>query len=292
MNGIRMWLKKIKKHLGILPSLVFMLIMFWAGILNSIKAMFNFNLLREIVFSREFIVSTKYTLRLSLFSILSVAFVSIIGIFILYLLSINLSEEKLKKIRVLTLFPMYIPYILAGYMFSLILSQSGIISTIVYKLGFIENLSEFPALVNEPRGYSIIFTYAWKASPFIILMVFPNILRINKDWMDVARVFGVGKFYFFRKIVFPLIMPLYISSLFIVFAHILSSFEVPYLLGVTYPRTLSVLAYEKYARNSVSNREVVLVMNGIIIFITTLIGMIIYYSNKSLREGTELELEK
>lgn len=123
-------------------------------------------------------------------------------------------------------------------------------------------------------------------------MVFPNILRINKDWMDVARVFGVGKFYFFRKIVFPLIMPLYISSLFIVFAHILSSFEVPYLLGVTYPRTLSVLAYEKYARNSVSNRDIVLVMNGITILITSFIGIIIYYSNKSLRERTELELEK
>lgn len=287
-----MWLKKIKKHLGIIPSLVFMLIMFWAGIASSIKAMFDFTLLREVIFSREFIVSAKYTLRISLASILSVALISIMGIYVLYLLSIKLGEKKLKKIRILVLFPMYIPYILAAYMFSLIMSQSGIISTFAYRLSLINDLREFPPLVNEPVGYSIILSYAWKASPFIILMVLPNILKINKEWMDVARVFGVGKFYFFRKIVLPLIMPLYISSLFIVFAHILSSFEVPYLLGVTYPRTLSVLAYEKYARNSVGNRELVLVMNGIIIFISSFIGILIYYSNKSLRERTELELEK
>ncbi len=58
------------------------------------------------------------------------------------------------------------------------------------------------------------------------------------------------------------------------------------------PRTLPVLAYEKYARNSIANRGNVMVINSIIILLIASVALIIYKLSRSLGERVELELEK
>jgi putative spermidine/putrescine transport system permease protein len=291
MNGMKKW-QRVKNHLGILPSIIVMSILFWSGILQSFQQIFNYKLLRKVINKGEFLNSLLYTAKLSLCSIILVGIISILGIYILYLLSTEIEIKKLNIIKMFLLSPMYIPYLLGGYMVSTLIGQSGIISTLFYRLGCIHSMNEFPILVNESHGYSIILTYGWKASPFVILMVYSTIIKINNEWLDVAKVYGVNRYHFFKEVVFPIIFPIYLSSLFVVFAHIFASFEVPYLLGITYPRTLSVLAYEKYARNSIANREEVMVINSIIILLTASVALIIYKLNKSMGERVELELEK
>jgi len=291
MNGMKKW-QRVKKHFGIIPSIVVMLIFFWSGIFKSFQKIFDYKLLKEVINKGEFLNSLIYTIKLSVWSIILVGIISLLGIFVLYLISTEVAPQKLNKIKMFFLSPMYIPYLLGGYMISVLIGQSGVISTLCYRLGWIERMNEFPILVSESNGYSIIFTYGWKASPFVILMVYSTIIKINNEWLDVARVYGVNRYHFFKEVVFPIIFPIYLSSLFIVFAHIFASFEVPYLLGVTYPRTLPVLAYEKYARNSIESRGEVMVINSIIILLTASVALIIYKLNRSLGERVELELEK
>ncbi|HAS80154.1 MAG TPA: hypothetical protein DCR90_04520 [Fusobacteriaceae bacterium] len=291
MNGMKKW-QKVKDHLGILPSIILISILFWSGILKSFQQIFNYDMLKKIINNDELLSSLIYTTKLSLYSIILVAIISIIGIYILYLLSTEIEIKKLNIIKIFLLSPMYIPYLLGGYMISTLISQSGIISTLCYKLGWISSMKEFPILVNESHGYSIILTYGWKASPFIILMVYSTIIKINNEWLDVAKVYGVNRYHFFKEEKNKIIFPIYLCSLFVVFAHIFASFEVPYLLGITYPRTLSVLAYEKYSRNSIANREEVMIINSIIILLTASVALIIYKLNKSIGEKVELELEK
>jgi len=291
MNGMKKW-QRVKEHLGILPSIMVMSVLFWSGIVESFQHIFNYKLLEKVINKGEFLNSLAYTARLSLYSIILVGIISLLGIYILYLLSTEVSPAKLNGIKMFLLSPMYIPYLLGGYMITILIGQSGVISTLCYRLGWIHKMTEFPILVNESHGYSIILTYGWKASPFVILMVYSTMIKINNEWLDVAKVYGVNRYHFFKEVVFPIIFPIYLSSLFVVFAHIFTSFEVPYLLGVTYPRTLPVLAYEKYARNSIGNRGEVMVINSIIILLTAGVAVIIYKLNKSLGERVELELEK
>ena len=291
MNGMRKW-QKLKEHLGILPSILVMLILFWSGIWESFEQILNYKLLEKVIHRGEFLNSLIYTAKLSLSSIILVGVISLLGIYVLYLLSTEVDPAKLNGLKMFFLSPMYIPYLLGGYMISALIGQSGIISTLSYRLGWIHKINEFPVLVNESHGYSIILTYGWKASPFVTLMVFSTMIKINNEWLDVAKVYGVNRYHFFKEVVFPIIFPIYLSSLFVVFAHIFASFEVPYLLGVTYPRTLPVLAYEKYARNSIVHREEVMVINSIIILLTASVALIIYKLNRSLGERVELELEK
>ena len=291
MNGMKKW-QRVKKHLGILPSIIVMSVLFWSGILESFQKIFNYKLLEKVIHRGEFFNSLVYTAKLSLCSIILVGLISLLGIYVLYLLSTEVEPAKLTGIKMFFLSPMYIPYLLGGYMISTLIGQSGILSTLCYRLGCIHRMDEFPVLVNESHGYSIILTYGWKASPFVILMVYSTMIKINNEWLDVAKVYGVNRYHFFKEVVFPIIFPIYLSSLFVVFAHIFASFEVPYLLGVTYPRTLPVLAYEKYTRNSIVHRGEVMVINSIIILLTASVALIIYKLNRSLGERVELELEK
>ena len=291
MNGMKKW-QKLKNHLGILPSIIVMLLLFWSGILKSFQQIFDYKLLEKVINKGEFLNSLVYTAKLSLYSIILVGLISLLGIYVLYLLSTEVDLAKLNVIKIFFLSPMYIPYLLGGYMISNLIGQSGIISTLCYRLGCIHKMDQFPILVNESHGYSIILTYGWKASPFVVLMVYSTMIKINNEWLDVAKVYGVNRYHFFKEVVFPIIFPIYLSSLFVVFAHIFASFEVPYLLGVTYPRTLPVLAYEKYARNSIAHRGEVMVINSIIILLTASVALIIYKLNRSLGERVELELEK
>jgi len=291
MNGMKKW-QRVKNHLGVLPSVIVMLILFWSGVLKSFQQIFNYKLLKKVINKGEFLNSLVYTAKLSLYSIILVGIISILGIYILYLLNTEIEIKKLNIVKIFLLSPMYIPYLLGGYMISTLIGQSGIISTLSYKLGWIHSMNEFPILVNESNGYSIILTYGWKASPFVILMVYSTIIKINNEWLDVAKVYGVNRYHFFKEVVLPIIFPIYISSLFVIFAYIFASFEVPYLLGITYPKTLSVLAYEKYSRNSIANREEVMIINSIIILLTTSVALIVYKLNKTMKERVELELEK
>lgn len=291
MNGMKKW-QEVKDHLGILPSIIVMLVLFWSGILKSFNKIFDYKLLEKVINKGEFLNSLVYTAKLSLCSIILVGITSLLGIYTLYLLSTEFNLKRLNKVKMFFLSPMYIPYLLGGYMISTLVGQSGIISTLCYRLGCIQKMNEFPILINENNGYSIILTYGWKASPFVILMAYSTMIKINHEWLDVAKVYGVNRYHFFKEVVFPIIFPIYVSSLFVVFAHIFASFEVPYLLGVTYPRTLPVLAYEKYARDSIASRGDVMVINSIIILLTASVALIIYKLNKSLGERVELELEK
>jgi len=299
-------LLRIKNYLGVLPALLITYFLFWRGIFKSI--ILGSSELGKVLFGtikhsyrmdasvpndcHDLVNSFWYTVRVSGFSILGVAIFSLIVIFIIFLLSSVTNLKKKKWIKTLIALPMYIPYLLSGYIIVIILSQGGILSTIFYKLGFIKEMSQFPILVNESFGFSIIFSYIWKASPFIFLMVYPLILKINSTWLEPAKVYGINRWYFFIKVVLPLIMPTYLSALFVVGAYIFSAFEIPFLLGVTYPRTLSVMAYEKYARDSILYRDEVLGINLVILLVILIAGIILLVLNKKFHERVDFQLEK
>jgi len=53
-------------------------------------------------------------------------------------------------------------------------------------------------------------------------------------------------------------------------------FEVPYLLGVTYPKFISVFAYDIYFNGELSTRPLALAANFILVTITAILGICAY----------------
>ncbi len=73
----------------------------------------------------------------------------------------------------------------------------------------------------------------------------------------------------FFNVIFPILMPSILSSFIIIFAFSFGAFEVPYLLGPTTPKSLPVKAYIEYSNPDLTNRPYAMVINTILIVIST-----------------------
>ncbi|WP_421379739.1 ABC transporter permease [Bacillus salacetis] len=282
-----MW-RKNKAILYILPSIGAIGLLFFGGIFNGILQSVGYNpaagqyawslqAYDSLILSDEFWKSLLLSLRVA---ILSSFFSALIGMFVaicLVLLSSSMSTQLWHRFFQL---PLTIPHLVGAYLMALLLMQSGWLSGLLFQIGLIEERADFPILVNEPFGWGIILTYAWKEAPFISLMVYPVLRRINGSWKETASVFGANQIQRIRYIILPLVLPAWISATFIVFAFTFSSFEVPFLLGVTYPKMLPVLSYQLYTSGGLENRPDALAINLVLTFITALLGLLSYRLSK------------
>lgn len=289
-------MKKLRLNkivLSLLPSLIIIIILFWGGFLNGLLQSFGlftitgdndftFKYYYEVFNNKRYIESFLFTIR---FSLITIILTTIFSLIVLNLLYNVLNKDSLKKvlfIKKLFTIPMFVPYAVSGYLIVLLFSRTGWFSSFAYNINLINNFNEFPILVNDKFGWGIIFTYIWKTSPFIILVNFPILLRINKSWLDAAKIFGCKKNKFFFQVVLPIILPSLLSSVFIIFAFIFSAFEIPFLLGVTYPKALPVITYEIFSIGSLADRPIAMVINTCITIITIFFGLLMYFINKRL----------
>jgi putative spermidine/putrescine transport system permease protein len=84
--------------------------------------------------------------------------------------------------------------------------------------------------------------------------------------------------------VLPLIAPGTLSASIIVFAYVFGAFEIPYLLGATYPSALPVLAYRSYADFNLHARPESMAMNVfILVFILALTWLYMFMSRRYIR---------
>jgi putative spermidine/putrescine transport system permease protein len=278
-----MW-RKSKSYLLIFPATAVLSLLFYGGMARGLFesldlypeiGTFRFSLseYRELAGSADFWNSLTVTLRISLLSTIAASILGLlISVFLFWL-----GHGRIKKWgqRIFQI-PLLVPHLVGAYLMVLLFMQSGWFSRIGFHLGWIDHIEQFPILINERFGWGIIFTYAWKEAPFVGLMLYPVLQRIHGTWMEVARVYGAGNFSFFKEILFPLLMPALISASFIVFAFTFSAFEVPFLLGVTYPKMLPVLSYDLYTSGGLLERPKALAVNVILAVITACLGFASY----------------
>lgn len=285
-----MW-QKTKPYLLLFPAVGIIVLLFFGGLFDGfLKSLGYFPALgqthmtwtayRNLVESTDFWASLLLSFRIAA---LSSFFAAIIGAFLaIFLYLVN--ETSTNRVSVfwhrLFQLPLTIPHLVGGYIIVLLFMQSGFISRIFTQWGWIDSVTEFPIVVNDSFGWGIIITYAWKEAPFVSLMIYPVLTRIHRSWRDVARVYGATNWNFIREIVMPVMMPAWTVSTFIVFVFTLSAFEVPFLLGVTYPNTLAVYSYQLYTSGQLSDRPEALAVNLILASLTILLGVVVYVISK------------
>ena len=207
---------------------------------------------------------------------------STVAVFIGVILAYFLSQEKLSKIKESLLnLPVIIPHIVVVMLMITIFSQSGIISRILYSLNIISDSSQFMSLVSDKNGVGVILVYLWKGIPFTIITAYNILKNISNNLEKVAINLGASKLQCFRYIILPLASPTIISSFIILFAFSFGSFEVPFLIGPTTPKALSVSAYTSYISSDLSQRSYAMVIN-VILSSLSFILLIVY--NKILEK--------
>ncbi len=271
---------KFKPYLLLFPVSIVLISIMGIGIINCISqslgyfpqiGLNNFTLdyYMEVLRDRNFLKSLIFSLKTSF---ISSSICIVVGVFLAYVLS----KDKHSKWRIsLINLPIIITHIIVVIIIFMIFSQTGILSRVLYNLGIINNSSDFIQLVSDKNGIGIILVYLWKGIPFVAMTTYNILKNISNSLENVAINLGANKFQVFRYIILPLAMPSIISSFLILFAFSFGSYEVPFLIGPSTPKSLSVHAYITYSSSDLMQRPIAMSINTILSVISIII-LIIY----------------
>ncbi len=162
-------------------------------------------------------------------------------------LLLNRLAQESKMINFILQIPLTVPHLVTAIAILLLLAPSGLISRCLLQLGFISSAHDFPLLIHDQYGVGLLLTYIWKEIPFITFMLLAVLKNTGTELHEVGKTLGASKTQRFLHITLPLIAPSVGAAALIVFAFTFGAFEVPYLLGETYPMALPVWAYKNYA---------------------------------------------
>lgn len=152
--------------------------------------------------------------------------------------------------------PLFIPHLGAAYLSILYLSDLPVIGP------------------HEANHLSIILTYLYKEVPFVFFYLLPVYRRLDHRYEELGLMLGLSRMrrLWHGKGVF-LLFPV-LEAAFIVFAFTLFAYEVPALLGVTYPKMIGVYAFDLYTQGDLSSQpaafaiSVVLTVSLLVVLLT------------------------
>lgn len=165
-----------------------------------------------------------------------------------------------------------IPHLVGIAGMLLLISPSGLISRLLYAAGLIQSDQQFPLLVNDSANFGVIILFLWKEIPFITLILLAVLRGIRPEYESQARALGASRWQCFWNITLPLMRPGILSASLIVFGYVFSSFEVPFLLGSTYPLTLPVLVYQAFTNVDLNQRTTAIALGLLLSLISVLLS--------------------
>lgn len=166
--------------------------------------------------------------------------------------------------------PITIPHLIAAICIMLLLSQSGLLARIVG----VADPANFPVLTNDRRAIGIIITYLWKELPFVALVALGTLQSIDRNYEQVAHTLGANGRETMGRVVLPLLSRAIMPVSIIVFAFIFGSYEVPFVLGASYPALLPILAYRRFIHPDLAYRPQAMALNIIIAVVMLLLTLI------------------
>lgn len=164
------------------------------------------------------------TLWLSLrIALITTVLCILIGYPIAYMIAMSPMKRRNLYILLITL-PMWINMLVRTYAWIGILSDHGLINTILSALGF------------QPQkllytDFAVILGMVYNFIPFMILQIESSLAKMDKSLLEAANDLGADRWQRFVKVTLPLSLPGVISGITLVFLPAVSSFVIPKLLG-------------------------------------------------------------
>lgn len=280
---------RIKIALLLAPALLVIGVLFAGGLVSAViqslgylpaigRTELSLDAYREVLTDKDFLDSFLLTVYVAGSS-------TVISTVLAVLAALALRRSSGRLSAVIFQLPITIPHLVAAVGIALVVSQTGLGARLAAALGLIGEPKEFPALLYDRYSVGIILTYVWKEVPFVALVVLAALRGVAGELEDVARTLGASAWQRFWYVVFPVISPGIIAASLIVFAFTFGAFEVPYLLGKTYPTILPVMAYNEYRDIELTARPVAMAINVLIALITAVFAALYLRLARDLGRG-------
>ena len=143
---------------------------------------------------------------------------TLICLLLSYPLAMILNNMKIKEhsfVVFLFVLPMWMNFMLRILAWQMLLSNNGIINSLLKTLGF-SGIN----LMNTPTA--VVFGMVYDYLPFMILPIYNALVRIRKDLIEAARDLGAGNLLVFFKIILPLSLSGVFSGIIMVFVPALT----------------------------------------------------------------------
>lgn len=286
---LRNRLKTRLQLLRLLPIGVPFLLIFLYGIVYAILQSFGFITPVpsdfKVLDSYKVLVSDPWFIKSCLYS-LKIAFISaIISLFVGSVMAYWLWNLDDKKYTIVYKIPIILPHIVAAFFIQIFFSRSGLLSTILYNIGIIKTITDFPLLVYSDSGIGIIMAYIYKEVPFVILFKLAIYNRIEIKIITAAENLGAGKLYTFFKVILPYLIPVMNTLFIILFLYSLGAFEIPFLVGASRPEMLPVYVYKLYFEKSLSYRPVAMAALVLIFLFSSVFVFCYSHISKKILNG-------
>jgi multiple sugar transport system permease protein len=254
-------------YLLILPTLLFLGLFFvypmtqaiWLSVTDAQTGALTWTHFRRMAGDLYFRDAIKFTL---LITALAVPLQVVLGLTIALL--VNSRFRGHSAFLYLTALPIGISDLAAGLIWLSIFTERGYLNAILQGLGLIETPLIF--LTLESRSWllaAIVLTEVWRATAIVMVILLAGLQLIPRDYVEVAGVFGAGRWQTVRHVILPLLRPSLQTALIIrtilafqLFGTVvtLAGRQIPVLAGEAY------FWYSLYRSPSVASAYAVLIL--------------------------------
>lgn len=134
-------------------------------------------------------------------------------------------SEKVQAILILFVtIPMWINMLLRTYAWMSLLSDNGLINSLLVKLGF-------EPVTMMYTDFAVVIGLVCDLLPFMVIPIHTSLSKMDKSLIEAAYDLGATPFQTFQKVIFKMSIPGVLNGIIMTFLLSISSFVIPKLLG-------------------------------------------------------------
>jgi len=270
----REWLERLKIPLMLAPAFLVLIVLFSGGLVVGLGQSLGYMPvigLNEFTLHHYADVLTNSNFLQSLWVTFYIAFTSTLLSTVIAIPCALVLRQAFKGSRFATFIfqvPIPIPHLVVAFGIVALVTQSGVMARVLASIGLLSEPGQFPVMVFDRAGVAIQMVYLWKEAPFIGLVVLAVLRSVGTEYEELAQTLGANRWQRFRYVLLPMIAPAILSTSIIVFAFVFASYEIPLLLGVRFPTTLPVWAFQLYQDPDLSLRPPAMAISVILTIIS------------------------
>ncbi|MDS0223613.1 sugar ABC transporter permease [Haloarcula sp. S1AR25-5A] len=125
---------------------------------------------------------------------------------------INRGIKGQSFLRSLIFVPVVVPIVVAGIVFSWLLSPNGLVNWLLMTVGVIEEPARFLNSVNLSLP-SVMLMVVWKRTGYYMVILLAGLQGLPDDVYEAAKIMGKSRWAMFRHITLPLLKPAILITL-------------------------------------------------------------------------------
>ncbi|MFO1035233.1 MAG: sugar ABC transporter permease [Geminicoccaceae bacterium] len=283
------WLQRYLPQIVVAPTFVIMIVFIYGFIVwTTILSFTNSKMRASLVFDGL----TPYTklwanpvwhtalTNLAIFGLLYIGIATVLGLLLAILLDQKIRAEGV--LRTIYLYPLALSFIVTGTAWKWILNPGLGIERLVQGLGF--DSFKFDWIVNPKMAiYTVVIAGVWQSTGFVMAMFLAGLRGVDTEIMKAAQIDGATTFQTYRRIVIPLMRPVFLSA-FIILAHLaIKSFDLVIALTGGGPGSATALPATFMYEMTFTRQQIAVGAASAVIMLMTIAAIMVPYLWSELR---------